>query len=117
MRTQPYQQSVDIWSFAAVLYHVLCLCPPYEGTMATMLETIMTNEVDFGKLRTAGVSNEGIDFVSAMLKRDPLARATEAQCLQHPWLAQMAVQMAVSETRDPIVSTKPVELNRNLESI
>lgn len=97
MKTQPYQQSVDIWSFAAVLYHVLCLCPPYEGTMATMLETIMTNEVDFGKLRTAGVSYEGIDFVSAMLKRDPLARATDAQCLQHPWLAQMAV----SELHNP----------------
>ncbi|MCJ1423967.1 hypothetical protein MMC29_001854 [Sticta canariensis] len=91
MKTQPYQQSVDIWSFGAVLYHILCLCPPYEGTMATMLETIMTNEVDFGKLRTAGVSTEGIDFVSAMLKREPLARTTEAQCLQHPWLAQMAV--------------------------
>ena len=57
----------------------------------------MTNEVDFGKLRTAGVSNEGINFVSAMLKRDPLARATEAQCLQHPWLAQMAA----SEPHDP----------------
>lgn len=52
-----------------------------------MLHTVMNNEVDFGKLRSAGVSDEGIDFVSGMLKHDPLARATEVDCLQHPWIA------------------------------
>lgn len=55
-----------------------------------MLHTIMNNEVDFGKLRSSGVSHEGIDFVSGMLKHDPLARTTEVECLQHPWIARMA---------------------------
>lgn len=59
-----------------------------------MLHTVMNSKVDLGKLRSAGVSDEGIDFVSRMLKHDPLARATEAECLQHPWIAGKAVSKA-----------------------
>lgn len=55
-----------------------------------MLETVMNNEVNFEKLRFNGVSDAGVDFISRMLKHDPLARATAAQCLQHPWITQMA---------------------------
>lgn len=94
LKTKPYQQSVDIWAFAAVLYHLLCACPPYEGTAidkgAAMLDTVMNNDIDFSKLQSAGVSGDGIDFVSRMLKHDPLTRATEVECLQHPWIERTA---------------------------
>ena len=55
-----------------------------------MLDTVMNNDVDFSKLQSAGVSDDGIDFVSRMLKHDPLARATEVECLQHPWIMRTA---------------------------
>lgn len=55
-----------------------------------MLDTVMNNDVDFSKLQSAGVSDDGIDFVSRMLKHDPLARATEVECLQHPWIVRTA---------------------------
>lgn len=55
-----------------------------------MLHTVMNNQVDFRKLLSAGVSEQGVDFVSRMLKHDPLARATEVECLQHPWIARTA---------------------------
>lgn len=94
MKTLPYQQSVDIWALAAVLYHLLCAHPPYEGTGENhgqvMLDNVMNNDVDFSELRSAGVSGDGVDFVAGMLKHDPTQRATEVQCLQHAWIAQMA---------------------------
>ncbi|MCJ1466193.1 hypothetical protein MMC07_004812 [Pseudocyphellaria aurata] len=90
-KTLPYQQSVDIWAFAAVLYHLIAACPPYEGSIEypgpRMLHKVMTSPIDFGKMRTSGASDMCVDFVSKMLKHDPLARATEVECLQHPWLA------------------------------
>ena len=52
-----------------------------------MLEIVMTSPLDRGRLKNAGVSNEGIDFVSKMLVVDPAGRSTETELLQHPWIA------------------------------
>ncbi len=90
----PYKQSVDTWAFAAVLYHLMCGKPPFMGTVddrgAMMLETIMHNDVDFDRLTRAGVSSAGVDFVRKMLVREPSQRATDAQCLRHPWIADLS---------------------------
>lgn len=55
-----------------------------------MLDKVMNNDVDFTELRSAGVSDDGVDFVSRMLKHNPIERATEVQCLQHAWIARTA---------------------------
>lgn len=90
----PYKQSADTWAFAAVLYHLLCGKAPFMGTVddrgATMLETIMHNDADFDRLTRAGVSSAGVDFVRKMLVREPSQRATDAQCLRHPWIADLS---------------------------
>lgn len=53
-----------------------------------MLEIVMTSPLDRGRLKNAGVSNEGIDFVSKMLVVDPAGRSTEAEWLKHPWFTK-----------------------------
>lgn len=53
-----------------------------------MLNNVMSKPVDYGRLKNAGVSETGIDFVSKMIVHDPGLRSTEAQCLQHPWIAK-----------------------------
>jgi serine/threonine protein kinase len=47
----------------------------------------MTSDADFDVLRHAGISEEGIDFVSKLLNKDPFGRPTEKECFQHPWIA------------------------------
>ncbi|KAL1880843.1 Protein kinase protein rad53 [Paecilomyces lecythidis] len=92
-KTSPYDQSVDMWSLGAVLYHILCGAPPYIGRAddrgAQMLRTIMTTEADLDLLRREGVSDEGIDFVARLLNRDPQLRPKESECFQHPWIANV----------------------------
>lgn len=92
-KTSPYNQSVDIWSLGAVLFHILSGVPPFTGRAedrgVQMLRTIMTSEADFDALRHAGVSESGIDFVSQLLNRDPLSRPTERECFHHPWIAEV----------------------------
>ncbi|KAE8358848.1 kinase-like domain-containing protein [Aspergillus caelatus] len=92
-KTSPYSQSVDMWSLGAVLYHILAGVPPYMGRGddrgAQMLRTIMTTDPDIDILRNEGVSEEGIDFVTRLLNRDPQARPTERECFQHPWIAEV----------------------------
>lgn len=54
-----------------------------------MLRNIMTTDPDLDLLRREGVSEEGIDFVSRLLNRDPQARPKEQECFQHPWIADV----------------------------
>ncbi|KAJ5566616.1 hypothetical protein N7535_008254 [Penicillium sp. DV-2018c] len=92
-KTSPYNQSVDIWSLGAVLFHILSGVPPFTGRAedrgAQLLRTIMTSDADFDVLRRAGVSESGIDFVAQLLNRDPHSRPTEKECFQHPWIAEV----------------------------
>lgn len=86
----PYDQSVDMWSFGAVLFHMLCGKPPITGRGddrgAQMLSNIMTKDVDFEPLRQSGVSDAAIDFIAGLLNRNPALRPREPECLDHPWL-------------------------------
>ncbi|KAL2860937.1 kinase-like domain-containing protein [Aspergillus lucknowensis] len=92
-KTSPYDQSVDMWSLGAVLYHILAGVPPYTGRGddrgSQMLRTIMTTEPDYNILRSAGVSEAGVDLVSKLLNRDPQLRPKEQDCLKHPWLVDV----------------------------
>jgi serine/threonine protein kinase len=90
-----YSSSVDIWSFAGVLWYSLCGSPPFEGvadqTGQAMFNNIMTTKVDPSPLRQANVSEQCIDLLCKMLQTDPALRPTDAQCLSHPWLREGAM--------------------------
>lgn len=92
-RPSPYDESVDMWSFGAVIFHLLCGKAPITGRGddrgAQMLSNIMTKDVDFEPLRQHGISEEAIDFVGGLLNRDPLSRPKEPECLQHAWLCDV----------------------------
>jgi serine/threonine protein kinase len=89
-RFHSYNSSVDIWSFAAVLWFSLCKEPPFEGiadnTGKAMYTNIMSTKLDPTPLRSYNVSNEGIDLLLKMLQTDPARRLTEQECFRHPWL-------------------------------
>lgn len=88
--TLPYKHSVDTWSLAAVLYHLICGRPPWPGTPGDrgdiMLNTVMGNPVEWESLRRVGVSDNGIDFLKRMLITEPSLRARTEALLQHSWV-------------------------------
>ncbi|KAF1996277.1 hypothetical protein P154DRAFT_498871 [Amniculicola lignicola CBS 123094] len=85
-----YSSSVDIWSFAGVLWFCLCGKPPFEGiadqTGKAMYTNIMTTPLDSRPLKDAGISDACIDLLCRMLQTDPSRRPTDLECLRHPWL-------------------------------
>ncbi|KAK8175307.1 hypothetical protein IWX90DRAFT_106634 [Phyllosticta citrichinensis] len=98
-----YSQSVDIWSFGAVLWSALCGHPPFEGVMDNtgkgMFNKIMSTDLDTTPLRKCGVSPEAIDLLTSMLNTDPAERPTEMECLHHPWLVNLARQIVPDVVR------------------
>lgn len=85
-----YSHSVDVWSFAAVLWNSLCGSPPFQGvhdkTGFGMFQRIMKTELDTTPLKVQGISADAIDLLLGMLRTDPAKRFTEIDCLRHPWL-------------------------------
>lgn len=90
-----YSSACDIWSLGGVLWNALCGEPPFEGKQdnsgRAMFNHIMAKELDVSPLKAKNVSDACIDLLTQMLKRDPIQRPTEIQCLLHPWLKEGAV--------------------------
>lgn len=70
----------------------------------------MNTSVDYAKLKNAGVSYRCVDFVSKMLVVDPASRATEAECLQDPWLSE-------KESTNTIPLPRSASVPRSLNTI
>ncbi|KAK3675502.1 Protein kinase protein rad53 [Recurvomyces mirabilis] len=84
-----YSQSVDIWSFGAVLWFALSRLPPFEGvadaTGRGMFDKIMMTPLDHGDLTRQEISADAIDLLVAMLNTDPAGRPSPRTCLSHKW--------------------------------
>lgn len=70
----------------------------------------MHTSVDYAKLKNAGVSTEGINFVSRMLVVDSASRATEVECLQDPWLSE-------EQSKDLVTLPRSASVPRSLNPI
>ena len=84
-----YSQSVDIWSFGAVLWFSLCDKPPFEGVADNngrgMFDKIMMTPVDTLDLMEKSVSEDAVALLVEMLNTDPSARPSAAECSRHRW--------------------------------
>jgi serine/threonine protein kinase len=89
-----YSQSVDVWSYGAVLWFALCLQPPFEGvadaTGDGMFKKIMMTSLDTTELHKKRVSQDAIDLMLEMLNTDPSARPSPIYCLSHSWFGEEA---------------------------
>ena len=113
----PYNQSVDIWSYGAVLFHMLGGKTPYMGRGdekgGQMLINIMTKQIDFAPLREVHVSEQAIDFIATLMNRDPLMRPDEEECFAHPWIANVKDEIDYMEVDNEV----PIVVAPNLETV
>ncbi|KAK4961150.1 Protein kinase protein rad53 [Elasticomyces elasticus] len=95
-----YSQSVDIWSFGAVLWFSLCLKPPFEGVADKdgrgMFDKIMMTPLDHTDLIQQGISDAAIDLLLQMMNTEPGNRPLPQACLQHKWF---------DEIREPVTQS------------
>ena len=68
---QPYNKSVDWWSFGVLVYEMLVGHPPFDGNDEDELfEAILTQTIDFPN----AVSKEAKELVKGFLTRNPIKR-------------------------------------------
>ncbi|CAI6010967.1 unnamed protein product [Closterium sp. NIES-65] len=82
-----YAHSADVWS-AGVLFHLLLSArPPFDGpSIVDVFRAVASAPLDLeSRAPWAGVSAEAKHLLAAMLSRDPDARPTAQQVLEHKW--------------------------------
>ncbi|KAG0648048.1 Serine-kinase 1 [Hyphodiscus hymeniophilus] len=99
---QRYDDAVDIWSLAGVLFYTLCGSPPYPvkngTTYQELLNHIMTQPLDIRPLQQFDVSENGIKFVRSMLHTRPEHRATLEELENSIWLGgEGSLEMSIED--------------------
>ena len=82
-----YDKSCDLWAVGIVTYILLCGYPPFNGGSDEEIQASTRR----GRLRFFGTpwlnkSEDAIDFVNCLLRRDPRKRFTAVEAMDHPWI-------------------------------
>jgi len=86
-----YTSKCDLWSLGVLVFMLLAGYPPFHGSEKEMRSNILAANVDWShKSRWRKVSQDGMDFVKALLVKDPMQRIDVSQALAHRWLQSRA---------------------------
>ncbi|XP_054836161.1 myosin light chain kinase 2, skeletal/cardiac muscle [Eublepharis macularius] len=83
--------TTDMWSMGVIAYMLLSGLSPFLGDNDTeTLNNVLAANWYFDEEAFEGISDEAKDFVSNLIIKDKSRRLNAAQCLQHPWLNNLA---------------------------
>ncbi|NXO29604.1 MYLK2 kinase, partial [Cisticola juncidis] len=92
--------TTDMWSMGVITYMLLSGLSPFLGDDDTeTLNNVLAANWYFDEETFESVSNEAKDFVSNLIIKDKSARMSADQCLQHPWLNNLAEKAKRSNRR------------------
>jgi len=85
-----YDKSTDVWSVGVVAYILLCGFPPFNGSSdAEIRDATRRNRLHFRGNAWLNKSDDALDFMKCMLRKDPRRRFTAREALMHPWIRKM----------------------------
>ncbi|NXI40493.1 MYLK2 kinase, partial [Galbula dea] len=83
--------STDMWSMGVITYMLLSGLSPFLGDNDTeTLNNVLAANWYFDEETFESVSDEAKDFVSNLIIKEKSGRMSAAQCLEHPWLNNLA---------------------------
>jgi len=86
-QSEPYTNTVDMWSVGVVTYILLVGFPPFfDQSDPALFKKIINVEYNFDDDSWRGVSDEAKDFIKKLLVKNPTERLTPEQAKAHAWL-------------------------------
>ncbi|KAJ3341846.1 hypothetical protein HDU93_003967 [Gonapodya sp. JEL0774] len=86
VKSQKYDEKVDMWSLGVVLYVLLSGCYPFwANTSKEIYEQIKDGWFPTPEENFKGVSPEALDLIKKLIVVDPKVRLSAVEALEHPW--------------------------------
>lgn len=83
VQEQPYNHSVDIWSYGIILYELFAGQPPfYTNNLYSLIKMIVKNPVKYPDK----MSSEFKSFLKGLLVKEPNKRMRWPEIMEHPFL-------------------------------
>uniref|UniRef100_A0A0D9Z561 Protein kinase domain-containing protein n=1 Tax=Oryza glumipatula TaxID=40148 RepID=A0A0D9Z561_9ORYZ len=113
MQAQKYDAKADLWSVGIILYQLVTGSPPFTGdSQIQLLRNILnTREIRFPS--DCDLSHGCIDLCRKLLRINSVERLTVEEFVNHPFLAEHALERTLSRTpsdiRDgfPFINSSP----------
>jgi serine/threonine protein kinase len=81
-----HEEKCDFWSLGCILFYMLCGTPPFiSEDLFILYDQIKSGKYDFTHPNWSFVSQEGQDFLAALLVLDPAKRLGGEDILSNPW--------------------------------
>lgn len=85
--TGKYDKKVDIWSIGIIMYVLMTGKPPFNAkSKGELFSKIKTKEIPFPVKRDKShYTNEAVNFLTLLTKKDPNERIAASDALNHEW--------------------------------
>nr|XP_033786180.1 serine/threonine-protein kinase 17A isoform X1 [Geotrypetes seraphini] len=89
---EPISTATDMWSIGVLAYVMLTGTSPFLGDdkQQTFLNISQLN-ISYSEEDFDTISDSAVDFIKALLVKEPELRTTAEDALHHPWLSQGAI--------------------------
>ena len=96
-----YDEKCDIWSCGVIMYILLGGYPPFNGNSNSEIYThIKNSRPSFIEDEWKGISEDAIELIKAMLRKNPSTRITAEQALNYPWFKLYAKQSEIEQNKN-----------------
>jgi len=85
LECKPYERAVDMWSMGVLTYVLLTGCFPFWNDQPQLLYELVSS-VTYVWDEKLVISADAKDFVGKLLVKNPAARMTARDALNHPWI-------------------------------
>ena len=94
VQDQPYNHSVDLWSFGIILYELFVGEPPfYTNKLASLIQLIIKKTIKYPD----NISPEFKSFLSQLLVKEPSKRLDWPDLLEHPFLQKTNIDIMAEQ--------------------
>lgn len=91
IKSEDYNERVDIWSTGVIAYILLSGRPPFGGRKKDEIyRSIKEGQLSFSDSVWQRISKQAIDFIRLALTRSKADRPSATELLEHPWIVTMA---------------------------